>query len=81
VIYEHGETWWNVIDRDKLIRPQELSGNPTYLVAKQEELSKEMMNLALRRSYLKGFFNMLQHFTTWSRNAANFSLSLPGLNP
>jgi hypothetical protein len=24
---------------------------------------------------------MLQHFTTWSRNAANFSLSLPGLNP
>jgi hypothetical protein len=33
-----------------LIRPPELSGNPTtsYLVAKQDELAKEMMNLALR---------------------------------
>jgi hypothetical protein len=30
VIYEHEETWWNDIDRRQLlIRPQELSGNPT----------------------------------------------------
>jgi hypothetical protein len=29
VIYEHGEPWWNNMDRGKLlIRPQELSGNP-----------------------------------------------------
>jgi hypothetical protein len=33
-----------------LIRPSELSGNPTssHLVAKQEELMMEMMNFALR---------------------------------
>jgi hypothetical protein len=30
VIYEHGERWWNDIDRDKLlIRPSEFSGNYT----------------------------------------------------
>jgi len=30
VIYEHGEPWWNYIDKGKLlIRPQVLSGNPT----------------------------------------------------
>jgi hypothetical protein len=30
VIYEHGETWWNDINRGRLlIRPPELSGNPT----------------------------------------------------
>jgi hypothetical protein len=30
VIYEHGEPWWNKMGRGKLlIRPPELSGNPT----------------------------------------------------
>jgi hypothetical protein len=41
VIYEHGEPWWNDIDRRKfLIFPPQLSGNPTisHLVANQEEL-------------------------------------------
>jgi hypothetical protein len=29
VIYEHGEEWWNDVDRvNLLIRPPELSGNP-----------------------------------------------------
>jgi hypothetical protein len=39
VIYEHEETWWNDIDRRQLlIRPQELSGNPTssHLVASRK---------------------------------------------
>jgi hypothetical protein len=54
VIYEHGEQWWNDINRGKLpIHPPELSGNPTsdHLVAKQEELMKEIMHFALQ-SYL-----------------------------
>jgi hypothetical protein len=35
VIYEHGDPWWNKIDRGKLlIFPQELSGNPTTRVIK-----------------------------------------------
>jgi hypothetical protein len=29
MIYEHGETWWNDIDKGKLIRLPGLSGNPT----------------------------------------------------
>jgi hypothetical protein len=63
VIYEHGEPWWNDIEREKLlIHPPELSGNPTssHLVAKQEILAKEMMDLGLRCifSYFAGFFNM-----------------------
>jgi hypothetical protein len=51
VIYEHGEPGSNVTDRGKSpIRPPELSGNSTcsHLVAKQEKLATEMMNLALR---------------------------------
>jgi hypothetical protein len=45
VIYEHGEPWWKDIDRQKLlIRPLELSRNPT---GKAGELAKEM-NSALR---------------------------------
>jgi hypothetical protein len=46
---EHGDSWWNNIYRGKLlIRPPELSDTPTssQLVVKQEELAKEMMNLA-----------------------------------
>jgi hypothetical protein len=32
-IYEHGEPWWNDIDRGKLlICPPELSGNPSISV-------------------------------------------------
>jgi hypothetical protein len=43
VIYDQGEPWWNNIDREKLlIRPLELSGNPTssHLVANQEKLGE-----------------------------------------
>jgi hypothetical protein len=45
VIHEHGEPWWNDINKGKLlIHWPELSGNPTssHLVAKHEELAKEM---------------------------------------
>jgi hypothetical protein len=48
VIHEYEETWWNDVDRGKLIRPLELSGKPTnsHLVAKQEEPAKGMMHLS-----------------------------------
>jgi hypothetical protein len=37
VIYEHGETWWNKVDRIKLlICPPELPGNPTSRVIWQQ---------------------------------------------
>jgi hypothetical protein len=47
-IYEHENPWWN-INRGKLIHSPDLLGKPTssHLVAKQEELVKEIMNLAL----------------------------------
>jgi hypothetical protein len=53
VIYEHGETWWNDIDRGKLLRLPEISGNPmsSHLVAKQK-LAKEIMNLALQSIFV-----------------------------
>jgi hypothetical protein len=50
VIYEHGEPWWIDIDRENITTdPPELSGNSTssHLLAKQEELVKEMMTFAL----------------------------------
>jgi hypothetical protein len=50
VIYEHEKTWWNYIDREKLlIRPSELSVNlaSSHSVTKQEGLEKEM-NFPLR---------------------------------
>jgi hypothetical protein len=53
-IYEHEEPWWKDIDRGKLlIRSPELSGKPTssHLVAKLEELAKEIMNLSLWSSF------------------------------
>jgi hypothetical protein len=54
----------------KLIHPPELSGNPTssHLVAKQEELAKEIMNLALQSIFsdtLKGSLTCRK--TTWDR--------------
>jgi hypothetical protein len=50
MIYEHGDPWWIYIDRVNLIRPPELSDNPTsiHLVDKLEELANEIMNFALR---------------------------------
>jgi hypothetical protein len=44
VIYVHGETWWNEVDRGKLlICPSELSGNPTssHLVAGRRNGQRE----------------------------------------
>jgi hypothetical protein len=63
VIYEHGETWWNYIDRGELlIRPPELSGNFTssHLVENQEELAKKVLNFVgeVFLSYVEVFFNM-----------------------
>jgi hypothetical protein len=52
VIHEHGEPWWNDIDRVILlpdlstIAPQQ-SYQQTHLVAKQEELAKEIINSSL----------------------------------
>jgi hypothetical protein len=44
VIYEHGEPWWNDIDRRKFLIPPELSVNPTrdHLIANKEKLAKKM---------------------------------------
>jgi hypothetical protein len=51
VIYEHGKPWWNDIDRRKTpdlsTRALEHSYEQSHLVAKQEELVKEMMNVAI----------------------------------
>jgi hypothetical protein len=70
VIYEHREPWWNDIDRVKLlIRPPELSGNPTsnHLVANQEERAKETFGLTKHLySYFKGICNMPENLTTWT---------------
>jgi hypothetical protein len=55
VIYEHGERWWNDIDREQLlIRPPELSGKPSssHIVAKQEKLAKEIMILTFRSIFV-----------------------------
>jgi hypothetical protein len=43
------EPWWNDLDRGKLIRPPDFSGNSirSHVVAKQEELTKKMMNFSL----------------------------------
>jgi hypothetical protein len=61
VIYEHGETWWNNIDRGKLLRPPELSDNPiSHQEAKQEELEKEkneFLPYEESLSYFEGIFN------------------------
>jgi hypothetical protein len=49
---EHG---WSDVDRvNLLIRPPELSRNPrsSHLVAKQNKLAKEMMNLALQSIFI-----------------------------
>jgi hypothetical protein len=43
ILYEHGEPWWNDIDRRKcLMHPPELYGSPTssHLVANREELGE-----------------------------------------
>jgi hypothetical protein len=44
VICEHGEPWWNDIERGKhLIYPPELPGNlPAVIIAKQGDIAKEM---------------------------------------
>jgi hypothetical protein len=53
VIYERGVPWWSDIDRVKLlILAPELSGIPTssHIVAKKEDLAKEILNLAFEVS-------------------------------
>jgi hypothetical protein len=55
VTFEHGEPWWNDIDRGKLlIRPPKLSGSPAtiHLVPKEEEVANEMINFALRSIFV-----------------------------
>jgi hypothetical protein len=44
MVYEHGKPWWNDVDREKiLIRPPEVSGNPTssHLVESRKNGRKE----------------------------------------
>jgi hypothetical protein len=41
VTEEHGQTWWNDIDRGKLICPPEISGNLTSRVKELGEGSDE----------------------------------------
>jgi hypothetical protein len=72
VRYKHGEPWWKDIDRVKVvIRPPQLSGNPTssHLVGKQEDLEKEIINFALRNiSFVRRrVFSMPQNLMTWGR--------------
>jgi hypothetical protein len=58
VIYEHGEPWWNDISRGKLlIRPQELSGNPTsrHLVEMQDKLCEGNHEFGLTK-YVCSYF-------------------------
>jgi hypothetical protein len=52
VIYGYGEPQWNDIDRGKLIRPPEFSGNQTssHLAANEEKFWEEMINLAFEAS-------------------------------
>jgi hypothetical protein len=69
-IYEHGEQWWNDIDRGKfLIRPSELPVNPTgsHLVAYQEDLDEGSDGFCLRNIsfILVKFFNMAYNFMAW----------------
>jgi hypothetical protein len=49
VIYEHVEPWWNINGKtpDSSTTALWQSYQQSHLVAKQEELSKEIMNLAL----------------------------------
>jgi hypothetical protein len=93
VIYEHWEPWCNDVDRVKLlIRPPELSGNPTsnHLVAKQVELVKNMMNLPLQsifgrtsKGYLtcRNIYDMRLYCPSEGRRAADFYRPRLGLNP
>jgi hypothetical protein len=64
VINEHEEPWWNDVSSGKLlIRPPELSLNPTssHPVATQEELGEGNHEFGLMKyllSYFEGTFNM-----------------------
>jgi hypothetical protein len=52
---EYGDAWWNGIGMGKLlIRLPDLSGNHTssHLVAEQDELAEEVLNLALRSIFV-----------------------------
>jgi hypothetical protein len=56
VACEHGEPWWNDTDRAKLlIRPPEISGNPTSSHLTARVRAKETMNLALRSIVVRTF--------------------------
>jgi hypothetical protein len=65
LIYEYGQQWWNDdVDKWKLpICPPELWQfyHLSNLVAKQDEMAKEIMNLALAKyicSYFEVIFNL-----------------------
>jgi hypothetical protein len=68
VMCEHGQQLWDNIDKRKLlIRPPELSGNPTshHPVASREEVVKKMMNLGCT-ILLKSIHNHEYHLSeTW----------------
>jgi hypothetical protein len=64
VIYEHGEPWWNDVDRGKLmIHPSQLSGNRTSGVIWSQTRGTGEENDEFHRekyfcSYLQVIFNM-----------------------
>jgi hypothetical protein len=50
VIYEHGEQWWNDMNRRKLLISQpDISANPasSNLLAKEKEMAKKTIHFAL----------------------------------
>jgi hypothetical protein len=65
IIYDHGEPWWNDIDRRKhVIRPPKLFGNPTssHLVASSKAVrtGKGNAGFGLKKYiyfYFEGIFN------------------------
>jgi hypothetical protein len=94
VTYEHGKPWWNEIDRCKLlIRPPELSGNPTssHLVASRRNGQKkwwisscEVFLFILPKGFVT-YRKMLRHgassFTSLRRNACCGLLSPTNPSP
>jgi hypothetical protein len=94
MIYEPGEPWWNIEMAKLLIRLPELSDSPpsSYLVANQEDVAKEMINVVSRSIFVQTSKGPLTCtvFSAWDRrlffpfegrSATDFYRPRPGLNP
>jgi hypothetical protein len=76
VIYEHGESWWNDINWEKLlIHPPELSGYPnsSHLVLKQMKMAKEMINFFLTKHLFRTSKGSLTCHKILQHEANNFT--------